>query len=855
MKKFNLIAFLLLATLAFGFAQISPSNSPTPQGNGEIKGTIIDSLNKEKLEFATISLLNLATGKPVNGAMSDDKGKFLLRNIQEGNYKLSIAFIGYNSKVLNNLNITANQNSLQLGNIALSPLIQETKEVIVKGERALIEEKVDRTIYNAEADPTNKGADASEVLRKAPMLSVDLDGNVAMRGSANVRVLINGKPSTITAGSVADALKQIPGDQIKSVEVITSPSSKYDAEGSAGIINIVLKKNNLEGYSLNVDASTGYRMSSLGLNGAYRKGKMGFSLGGHGRAVYNVPGSFDNTQLTSNTGGLQTLNKQSANTQNQRIFGAYTLGWDYDINKKNYINSSVKYSFKNINLEQNKLKTSTYQHSETKDSLLNESLRNTSTEDLSNTIDASINYTRTFDTPQREFNFMSLYSLNNGTNNFMNTTTAPTVNRLKNLNTSENAEFTLQADFQTPIDSNQLFEIGVKKISRQVSSNYQYLFAQGLNEAYIPSTNAQLSNSFTYNQAVSAAYFSYTLNFLKTYSLKLGSRYEYTSINAVFGSNSTVNIPDYNILVPSVNISKKLGNGNTLKASYTRRIQRPSLQFLNPNFRTTNPLNISIGNPSLSPEYTNNYELAYSTTIKSTNLSIAAFARNTDNAIQSVRDIINDTIRTTYQNIGKEDAYGFNLFANARIFKNKFTLNGSLDVYYAMLTNNVSNPLYNASNEGWVAAYRASGAYKLPKEWSIQLFGFYRGRSVQLQGFQGGFGIYSLGLKKEFNNKKASLGFGVDNFFTPSFYMKNEIKSPVISQHSTITFHNSSFKITFTYNFGGMAAPDKSKKKKAVSNDDLKKENDAANMEGGGGNQSGGGNTMQNKNKPTPPIK
>jgi outer membrane receptor protein involved in Fe transport len=437
----------------------------------------------------------------------------------------------------------------------------------------------------------------------------------------------------------------------------------------------------------------------------------------------------------------------------------------------------------------------------------------------------------------------------------MNTTTAPTESKLKNVNTSENAEFTLQADFQTPIDSNQLFEIGVKNISRQVNSDYQYLFAKGLNEPYIPSTNTQLSNSFTYNQHVSAGYFSYTLNFLQTYSLKVGSRYEYTSIDATFGSNSDVSIPAYSIVVPSVNISKKLGNGNTLKASYTRRIQRPSLQFLNPNFRTINPLNITIGNPSLSPEYTNNYELAYSTTIKSTNLSIAAFARNTDNAIQSVRDIINDTIRTTYQNIGKEDAYGFNLFANARIFKNKFTLNGSLDVYYAMLSNNVSNPLYNATNQGWVAAYRASGAYKLPKEWSIQLFGFYRGRSVQLQGFQGGFGIYSLGLKKDFNNKKASLGFGIDNFFTPSFYIKNELKSPVITQNSTTVLHNSSFKITFTYNFGGMAGPEKQKKKKAISNDDLKKENDASNMEGGGGNQPGTGNPNKNKPGTAAPIK
>jgi outer membrane receptor protein involved in Fe transport len=845
MKKTISLVFTLLIHICWVAAQ-------TSSGIGSIKGAIIDSLTKEKVELITISLANLATGKVVDGTMTDDKGKFSLENIKEGKYKLNIAFIGYKSLTINPIEITSEKPDINLGTISLAPLVQMTQEVVVKGEKSLIEEKVDRTVYNAEADATNKGADASEVLRKVPMLSVDLDGNVSMRGSQNVKVLINGKPSTITAGSVADALKQIPSDQIKSVEVITSPSSKYDAEGSAGIINIILKKNNLEGYSLNVDGSAGYRMSSLGLNGSYRKGKMGFSLGGHGRAVYNVPGEFENTQITNNSNGTQTLNKQSANNQNQRIFGAYTLGWDYDINKKNSINSSVKYSFRNINTEQNNLRTSSYKYTTTFDSLLNSSTRATTTADLSNTIDANLNYIRTFDKPQREFNLMALYSINNRTNDFISSNSEPDTRRLKNLNTSSNQEITLQADFTTPIDSNQIVELGLKTITRQVQSDYEYLFANSATESFIPSTNTDLSNSFKYNQNVSSGYLSYTVNFLKTYSLKAGSRYEYTTIDANFGNQNAVSIPSYGVIVPSINISKRLTNGNTLKASYTRRIQRPSLQFLNPNFQTTNPLNVTIGNPRLNPEYTNNYELAYSTMIKSTNLSIAAFVKNTDNSIQSVRDILGDTIRTTYQNIGKEDAYGFNIFANARLLQNKLTINGGVDAYYAVLDNKVSNPLYAASNKGWVLGYRASGAYKLPKDWSVQLFGFYRGRSVQLQGYQGGFGIYSLALKKDFNNKKASLGFGFDNIFTPSFYIRNELTSPVISQKSVTTLHNLSFKITFSYNFGGMNVNDKPKRRKSVSNDDMKNESDA--MDGGSGGGQQGGNNQNRGKQPVPPV-
>ncbi|MFC0181222.1 TonB-dependent receptor plug domain-containing protein [Pseudarcicella hirudinis] len=225
------------------------------------------------------------------------------------------------------------------------------------------------------------------------MLSVDLDGNVSLRGSQSVKVLINNKPSTIVASSIADALKQIPADMIKSVEVITSPSAKYDAEGSAGIINIITKKNTLQGLTLNLDSSVGIRGSNLSLNGNYRKGRMGFSLGGFGRANYNVNGSFANSQTTLDPNGItpSILNTQSAETRNNGLFGQYQLGWDFDINKYNSLTASVRYGVRNQNSYQDKLLNQRFQSG----SLINSNTRNVDVADLSGTIDLNLDYTHT----------------------------------------------------------------------------------------------------------------------------------------------------------------------------------------------------------------------------------------------------------------------------------------------------------------------------------------------------------------------------------------------------------------------------------------------------------------------------
>src|SRR6185295_10895845 len=329
MRNF-LIAILAIATVCTAQGQ----GQPAAKGNGKISGVVMD--GTQPVEFATVALLNPTSDKPLDGAVCDDKGRFTIPKVPNGTYRLLVSFIGYENVTLDNIVISYKKSTVEVGAIKMASTSKELEAVVVEGQRQLVEEKVDRTIYNAENDQTSKGGDATDVLKRVPMLSVDMDGNVSLRGNSNIRVLINNKPSTITATSVADALKQIPADQIKTVEVITSPSAKYDAEGSAGIINIITKKNNMEGFTLNADGSAGYRGSNLSLNGAYRKGKMGFSLGGFGRSGYNITGKFNNSQLTtSTTDGSQTLTTQSADTRSSMLFGNLQAAWDYDINKNN----------------------------------------------------------------------------------------------------------------------------------------------------------------------------------------------------------------------------------------------------------------------------------------------------------------------------------------------------------------------------------------------------------------------------------------------------------------------------------------------------------------------------------------
>ena len=468
-------------------------------------------------------------------------------------------------------------------------------------------------------------------------------------------------------------------------------------------------------------------------------------------------------------------------------------------------------------------------------------LQDVVTQDMSNTVDLNLTYTRTYEKPQREFSVLALYSKNNRNNDFENRTIerdgTVVFEGIKNLNDSYNQEITLQADYQTPIGSNQVVEFGGKDIMRKAYSDFSRFQDDG-NGGYEEVPDARVTNTLNYDQNVAAGYLSYTLNLSKGYSFKAGSRYEYTIIDAFTQTEENIEIPSYGVFVPSVNLSKKLTNGVMLKAAYNRRIQRPSIQFLNPNVQDSNPLNPSVGNPELRPEYTNNYEFSYNTFIKGTSLNFTSFIRNTTGSIQRIRtpflgDDGQQKILTEFANIGTENAYGLSAFANVNI--GKLSLNGGSDVYYTVLDDGIGT-----RNEGWVVSGRIFGSYNLDKGWGIQFFGFMRGRQVQLQGNQGGFGFYNVGVKKDFANKKGSVGLGIENFLTPTFKIRSELSSPNgIEQRSLTELHNMSFRVNISYRIGKMnvEGQQRSRRGRSINNDDLKDGGD----NGGGGMDGGGG--------------
>ncbi|MEZ0609118.1 TonB-dependent receptor domain-containing protein [Fibrella sp. WM1] len=818
-----------------------------PRGSGKIIGVVVDSLTGKPVEFASIALINPETNRPIDGAVADDKGKFTMNRLPAGNFRVLVSFVGYRNAVLSSVKLQRSNDGINLGNILLAPEVRNLKEVVVTGQAAIVEEKVDRLVYNAERDLTSKGGDATDIMRKVPLLTVDLDGNVSLRGSSNVRVLINNKPSTIVASSVADALKQIPADMIKTVEVITSPSAKYDAEGSAGIINIITKKNNLQGFTLNLDSGVGNRGANLGLQGNLRTGKMGFSLNGFGRANYNVRGSFENRQRTGNT-----LTTQTANTLNEGLFGQYQLGWDYDINKTTALTASVRYGARNqMNFQNNLTTISTNVLS---NSVVNTGVRDVDVKDLSGTVDVNLDFTKTFK-PQQELSILTLFSQNNRTNNFVANILDPIagqsiLSRERNDNTSRNQESTFQVDYQTPLKTNQLLEMGGKGILRQVRSDYAYLVASGENGAYTNSPNRQ-PNGLDYDQDVVAGYISYTMTTLSKYTLKIGTRYEHTAINArlrtTTGEDALLNrrldsIPNYSNLVPSINISRQLKSGKTIKLAYNRRLQRPGIQFLNPNVNAANPLNIVVGNPSLSPELTDNFEFSTSTNIKSVYLNISLFSRFTNNSIESVRDtlrqnfgdvtnpVYQQVLRTSYANIGQQNSYGLNLFGNATLFS-KLQLGGGGDVYYSTLTNNSPNLALRASNSGFVVSGRLFASLQLKNNWGVQANMFARGRQILLQGYQGGFMFYSVGIRHEFDEKRGSFGVAGENFFNHPFTQRSATSSAVFSQESVQNLFNAGIRATFSYRFGKLSFDGGNRRKRSVNNDDVK--------DGGGGDNGG----------------
>lgn len=851
MKKLNFLLLLLLGTVGMTFAQFGGGGSgggggmrmggggfpgmnqqqpqipqeEIPRGSSKISGKLIDSTTNKAVEFASVAVYD-KNNKVVDGAMTDMNGSFTVKNLAKGTYKVVGSFIGYKNTVVSKVEIKANKEEVNVGNLIMSTDTKVLGEVTVTGQGSLIEDKVDRLVYNADKDITSKGGTAEDVLRKVPMLTVDMDGNVQMRGSGNVKVLINNKPSSILASNVADAIKQIPADMIKQVEVITSPSAKYDAEGTTGIINIITKKNNLQGLTGFVNAGAGVRGANAFGNVNLRKKKIGTALNFGGNSSYNTPGD-GSTDRTSSVGGFKTIFKQTDKNDVRRLFANSQLTIDYDINPKNSMSLSARYGVGDFNTSgsQSTLLTGV------SGNILRQFEQETKNIRGNRSIDVDFNYTKTFKEKGHELALLAQHGRNIRVTDFVNIPNNAPLN--KSRNDGINGETTFQLDYTYPFKKN-IFEAGAKYILREVTSEFDFFQRT---KSGIDSLVANRTNNFNYDQDVSSVYSTFTISLPKKWGIKAGVRYENTQITAKFqNSDKPIPIPAYENFIPSLSISKDFPKNHKVRASYTQRIQRPSLEFLNPFVNYSDPLNISKGNPDLKPELSHSFELNYSTYFKANSINVSVFRRFTDNNITSVRSVNELGITTsTFDNIGKTNFYGGSVFINLQPTKS-LRVGGGTNITKNLLSGSITIPILDTktnkyiitdlpiSNEGWNASVNFNASYTFTKGWGAQAFGFMGSRQIQLQGYQGSFRYYNLGLKKDFKNKKGSFTLGLDNPFTKSLKISSESSDPTYKSVSVRNIYNRGARFSINYMFGKMdfSGGNMFRSKKKVSNDDAK---------------------------------
>jgi len=790
-----------------------------PKGTGRLSGTVLDAATKKPVEFATVALLPATGDTPLDGTVADEKGRFSLRGLAPGAYRLQLSFLGYAALTRA---VTVTSGTTDLGPLSLTATAQQLGDVTVTGEKETVEVHPDRIVYNADRDITNRGGVAADVLRKVPLLNVDLDGNVQLRGSSNIRVLINNKPSSILAGNLADALKQLPADQIASVEVITTPGAKYDGEGTAGIVNIILKKNNLQGVNGSVNTGVGNRSSNAGMSLNVRRGKIGVSSNASGYAYYSPSANTLRRTNFDGTGSgavVSTLNQEgSGYNVGGGGFGRLTL--DYDPAKNHNLTVGVS---GNLNRNNSNSEQSNNLLSQTSGRPSQLFTRATDNRFHAQSYDANATYTRTFEgQPRREWSVLAQHSRNRNLqpyalDQYDNRFTAAGLPNYRESsdNLSRNLETTLQTDYTHPIGEKRSVEVGAKAILRRVLSDYQIQTASGTDAPFV--VDRQRSNVFDYDQNVAAAYGTYGFPLGKKLNARLGTRLERTDLVGRFEQNAVTRFTGgYTSLLPNASVSYTRKPGNTLRLAYSRRIQRPYIFYLNPYENRVDKFNVSRGNPTLDPEFTDSYELNYSTFVKGSVLNFSLFTRQTNNAIETVRTQRLDTTVTSFANVARNRSYGGSVFGS---FKptTKWEISGSSTFTYVVLRSG----FLNTSNQGLIFSVNANSTYKFTKSLSAQFFGGVNSSRVQLQGRAAAWNWYSIAFKKTILKEKGDLSLNADNFLTDRRDLNSNVTTPFfdLEQHNYIALRG--IRVAFGYRFGKIeTAPPK--QRRSIRNDDTK---------------------------------
>lgn len=779
-----------------------PQNMPQI---GHIYGKLVDASTKKPVPYASVALLKLRDSSVVTGMLTKENGEFSLESLPLGTFNMRITFMGYQT-IFKRVAISPQAFDQDLGNIRLQPDSKMLGTVEVSGQKSAFTMGIDKKVFNVDRNLTSVGGTAQDVLKNVPAVNVDIDGNVTVR-NASPTIFVDGKPSTLT-------LDQIPADAIESVELITNPSAKYDAEGMSGIINIVLKKNKRAGINgmVMAGAGTGDKYNGGG-NINVRQGKVNV-FANYMINANRVWGNGTTDRTSMLNGGTSSLHQES-DSRNSPRFQFGRIGLDYYLDNRNTISISQNIVDGNFRNWENLF--SSFNKGDSMSNRINNNkfgFRNYTTQ---------LGFKHTFAEPNKEWtaDFNYNRSNNNRNGSFL---TEPVSNASPTYQTNNSdgltTFITIQTDYTDPIGKNGKLETGLKTTLRNYSSLYNVYDQDTVTGDY--HFNNLLSNDYKYKEQIYAGYINYA-GTIGTFGYQGGLRVEQYVYSGEIPSEGmkfkpTKATPGF---FPSLYLSQKLKNDQELQLNYSRRVTRPNFFQLIPYRDYTDPLNQREGNPNLKPEYTNSVEFSYAKNWKTANFLGTVYYRNTNNLLSTISvPLGTDTLLTTFVNADNNNSYGAELTLKNTFFK-IWDVTTNVNLYQTELTYTQDKQRYKNSNFSWMA--KINSELKLPANFTLQISGNYQAPTIALpsnsgggRGGGGGFmmvpvsaqgtikGMSSVdaGLKKDFlKNKAASLTLSLSDVFNTRQYELNQA-APAFVQDYIRKRESRILRLTFSYRFG-----------------------------------------------------
>lgn len=819
----KILVFLIISVLMTGiaFSQDKP-NRKNPDGSdkkGKLTGIIVDSESGAPIESAAVQLFSQKDSSLVAGTATDKTGAFTLEP-RFGRFYLKISFIGYNNTIVNNIKINPQTPEVNAGTLKLTAGNEMTTKVIeVEAEMNAFENQLDKKVYNVEKTIVSESGSAVDVLKNVPSVTVDADGNVSLRGSSNVKILINGRPSAMLGNDPSAVLEQIPSKMIESIEIMSNPSSKYDPEGTAGIINIVLKKQQDDGYNGNVSVNAGTRdkyNTSINLN--LRKDKFNF-YGSYNFRLFNMYGNGATNKQTyfNNT---TFFNNQISTSHGKMKSHMGSLGMDYMPDKKNLLSLSGSYNWRN----RNRNDLGTYVNF---DALYNPTsmyYRNSDENETGKGVDINLNHKFKYDKKKKELNTAFQYSRSSedesgDINQFYNTGTSY-------LQQKDNTTYSLdifsgQSDFYNPLgeDNKSKFETGVKGVYRSINSDYVSNYFDFNTQSWF--YNNLTSNNFTYKDQVYSAYSNYG-NTYKNFGYQIGLRLEQTFTKSEQLTTSQNFEHNYFSWFPSIYLTQSITKTNEIQLSYTRRINRPNLHVLNPFTDYSDPQNLRKGNPDLKPEYINSLELSYMKYFTTINVSGSVFYRRVDDVINRfVTQLDSATTLMTFENMNNSQSYGLEFVITGSPAK-WWNLNASTSYYYTKVSgsSSIGSTLDNSSN---VWSGKLMSSFTFPDLFDVQLGYNYSGKMITATGSMDPMQTLDIAIKKDFFFKRLSLTLRVSDALNTQKFSVHTNQNDIIADMVRRRDSRNVF-LSVSYRFGTEMQQQERKRKRTETNEDMNNE-------------------------------